>query len=174
MDPKAAIDRLERNGRIFQDLLGGHSPEQARWKPDADRWSLLEVLGHLIDIEREDFRYDLEITLFRPGEPWPSFDIEAWVTERNYNGADLADSLEKLRAERDASIAWLAGLGAIDPDAVHSGNGFRREPMRAGDILASWLAHDLFHIRQIARLGWDLLNRDGAAYSPAYSGYEDA
>ena len=39
-------------GRI-RALAEGVSDEQARWKPDAESWSILEVVNHLYDEERE-------------------------------------------------------------------------------------------------------------------------
>ena len=174
MNQNDLINQLDRNCRVYQDLLAGFSQQQAIWKPAPDRWSILEVVCHLIDIEVEDFRFDLEITLFHPEKAWPSFDIENWVTERRYNKRNLKSSLETLQGERHKSIEWLSELGEIDLDATHSGNGFRKEPLRAGDILASWLAHDQFHIRQIAQLSWDILNKFILPYSPEYSGFDYA
>ena len=44
--------------------------------------------------------------------------------------------------------------------------------MKLGDVLASWVAHDLFHLRQLALLQWDILQKRSEPYSPAYSGFE--
>ena len=62
------IARLAANVRVFEGLAGGVGAEQARWKPAPERWSILEVLNHLYDEEREDFRQRLDFTLHRPGE----------------------------------------------------------------------------------------------------------
>ena len=45
---------------MIQAVLAGVDAEQARWKPDADSWSILEVVCHLVDEEREDFRTRLD------------------------------------------------------------------------------------------------------------------
>ncbi|ADK81308.1 DinB family protein [Sediminispirochaeta smaragdinae] len=172
MDQNSIIKQLERNGRVYQELLVGFTQQQAIWKPSPERWSILETVCHLIDIEIEDFRYDLEITLFHPEQSWPSFSIEDWVVDRKYNERNLRISVEKLHEERNKSVDWLSGLGGFDLRATHSGKGFRREPMRAGDILVSWLAHDHSHIRQIARLSWELLKKEAVPYSSEYSGYD--
>ena len=44
------------------------------------------------------------------------------------------------------------------------------EILRAGDLLASWLAHDLIHIRQITRLHYRWLERLAAPYQLGYAG----
>lgn len=40
--------------------------EQSRWKPVEDRWSILEILNHIIYIEIEDFRYNFDLILHNP------------------------------------------------------------------------------------------------------------
>jgi hypothetical protein len=42
--------------------------------------------------------------------------------------------------------------------------------MRAGDLLASWAAHDARHLEQIAKRLHGLAARDGTPYSVAYAG----
>lgn len=172
MDFHTVVDRLEGNRLIFEQLFSGLSREDAAWKPSAERWSFLEVLCHMVDIEREDFRVDLDIILNRPQDPWPSFSIMDWVTSRHYNEQDFNQKLEELDKERRESIQWLRALGDPDLEKRHSGNGFKREPMRAGDVMASWLAHDHFHFRQISLLYYDLLERPSENYKPQYSGFE--
>lgn len=166
------IHQLSRNRDILSSLFAGIPYEDASWKPDRERWSGLEIVNHLADIEVEDFRTDLDIILHHPKAPWPSFDIHSWVLERRYNEGNFAVSVGRFLRERKASLEWLASLGEINQNARHSGNGYRGTPLRAGDILSSWIAHDLFHIRQMSLLQWDLLQRKSEPYSPDYSGFE--
>ena len=166
------LDQLNKNNRIIQDLVGNINPEQAAWRPEKTRWTVLEVVNHLLDIEIEDFRYDLKLILFHPDERWPNFNIEKWRVERKYNDRRLDESIRKFADERRKSIRWLRTLKSPDLHAVHSGNGFEGGKMRAGDVLVSWTAHDLFHIRQLSLLYWDILNRWSKPYSPKYSGFQ--
>jgi uncharacterized damage-inducible protein DinB len=61
------IEHLRVNQNVFKYLFQSVSDEQARWKPGADKWSMLEVINHLYDEEREDFRKRLELVLKNPG-----------------------------------------------------------------------------------------------------------
>jgi hypothetical protein len=167
------IEQLTRSRDVLALMLAGFRTEDAAWKPDPDRWSALEIVNHLADIENEDFQTDLYIIFYRPDDPWPSFDIIEWVTERRYNERNFPESVNRFLSERNESIKRLKSLKGLDQDAVHSGNGFRNTPLKVGDILASWIAHDLFHLRQIALLQWDLLRRRSEPYSPTYSGFEN-
>ena len=52
--------QLTSNAGRFEALVQGVSEAQARWKPDAETWSILEIVNPLYDEEREDFRARLD------------------------------------------------------------------------------------------------------------------
>lgn len=167
MDLSTHIARLEADAQAIAALVGATSDAQARWKPTPEDWSILEVVCHLADEEREDFRARMDTILHRPGESAPPIDPEGWVTERWYNQRDLAGTVADFRAERARSIAWLESLAAPDWDSSYD---TRFGPLRAGDLLASWVAHDLLHIRQLVELQWAWTVRAAAPYDVGYAG----
>ena len=57
------IGRLRANAAVFEALCRNVADEQARWRPSADKWSMLEVMSHLADEEVEDFRTRVDLTL---------------------------------------------------------------------------------------------------------------
>ena len=85
MDVEFIGNTLKRNANLIQLLLLDISKEQAQWKPDKNKWSVLEVINHLYDEERDDFRKRIDLTLHSPGEAWPAIDPESWVKQRKYN-----------------------------------------------------------------------------------------
>ncbi|MCK5620295.1 MAG: DinB family protein [Candidatus Krumholzibacteria bacterium] len=145
--------RMAVNVDAIQSLLRGVADEQARWKPAPRKWSILEVINHLYDEERLDFRPRVDSTLHNPGKAWPLFDPKELVIERNYNERDFAQSIDEFLGERQKSLDWLGGLSS--PDWSLSYEHPTIGELRAGDLLAAWLAHDLLHIRQLARLQVD-------------------
>ena len=149
MDSERLMQTMAANAERIQVMVGGVSQEQARWKPDSESWSILEVISHLYDEEKEDFRVRLDIILHHPDRPWPSIDPQGWVTARQYNENDLVQSLQNFLHEREASLSWLRGLAAPDWEAVYE---TRFGRMRAGDMFAAWVAHDLLHLRQLVEL----------------------
>ena len=46
-------DRLTANIDVIRGLLNAVSEDQARWKPQPEKWSLLEVINHLADEEAD-------------------------------------------------------------------------------------------------------------------------
>ena len=160
-------ERLASNVQVFEALLRNVDPQQAAWKPAANKWSIIEVVNHLCDEEREDFRTRLQLTLTDPEKDWPPIDPPAWVIERKYSERELGPSLDDFIAEREESLAWLRSLREPRWEASHvTTNGSRT----AGDLLASWLAHDYLHIRQLTRLSWQYASVIAAPHQTAYAG----
>ncbi|MBX7219933.1 MAG: DinB family protein [Blastocatellia bacterium] len=168
MEPAFYIQRLESNRTVVEHLLVVTEPEQAPWKPAPDKWSLLEVVNHLYDEERDDFRKRLSLLLQSPDLEWPRIDPPQWAIDRKYNERDLAESVRNFLNERDNSLVWLQTLKNPDWEATyHHPQGF---VIRAGDLLAAWVGHDLLHIRQLARLHWDYLRKSASPFTPDYAG----
>lgn len=161
-------ERLAANADVFRHLLEGIGDEQARWKPAPDRWSLLEVINHLADEERFDFRRRIDFTLHRPDQPWPPIDPPRWVVERGYNERDLDGSLQDFLEERGRSLEWLDGLVNVRYEARYDHPVLG--PITVGDLLTSWLAHDMLHVRQMARLHYLYGRRVAGGFSAEYAG----
>jgi hypothetical protein len=168
MDARRLTDALEHNLPVLLALLEGRSGADAARRPTPHDWSLLEIACHLLDEEREDFRARLRLLLEDPAQPWPPIDPEGWVTARGYAERDLATVLRELEAERRASVAWLRGLGEVDWTVAHEHPVLG--PLRAGDLLTSWAAHDALHLRQLARRLHQEVERDAGDFSPDYAG----
>jgi DinB family protein len=162
------VDRLSKNRAVFEALLKGVSHEQAKWKPLPDKWSMLEVTNHLYDEEREDFRARFESVIADPKQPWPPIDPQNWVTTRGYNQRDLETSLNNFLSERDISVSRLRQLS--QPAWENSYEHPDGRSVTAGDLLASWLAHDFLHVRQLARLHWQYVGAIADPYQTAYGG----
>lgn len=150
LDLKFAIQHLTHNGVAIEELFAGAPDVQARWKPEPVAWSMLEVINHLHDEERWDFRLRLDLTLFHPEIEWPPIDPKGWVIERRYNTRGLEESLLDFKDERAKSLEWLRDLRTPDWSSTHTFS--QVGAMSAGRILACWLAHDQLHIRQMAEL----------------------
>ena len=163
-----AVERLEAQATIILALVSGVSDEQARWKPTPDEWSMLEVINHLNDEEREDFRMRFDLTLHRPDADWPPIDPQGWVAERHYNACDVAGSVQAFLGERERSLAWLRSLGPVNLHSAHHHPHFGS--MEAGVLLASWIAHDCLHIRQLDDLHYRYLAQVAQPFSVEYAG----
>lgn len=114
MDLQWAHTQLTTNATTIPHLFETVSIEQARLKPDPQSWSMLEVINHLYDEEREDFRARLDFLLHRSGTEWTATDPAGWVTARAYEQRDLHQSIANFSAERQQTLQWLQSLQAPD------------------------------------------------------------
>ncbi len=160
--------RLSKNVETIHSLARGVADEQARWKPAPEEWSILEVINHLYDEEREDFRTRLDLLLHHPDRPWPGIDPQGWAVERRYNDRELKKSLNSFIQERQRSISWLEGLSLPDWEACYEHPTAGK--ISAGNLLACWLAHDFLHIRQLTELHWKYLSLLAKPYTLDYAG----
>jgi hypothetical protein len=161
------IKQLKAHSQAICALVSGLTVEEARWKPDPETWSILEVLNHLVDEEIYDFRAHVKHILHTPDQPWPEIDPVGWVSQRQYNQQDLLDTLARYETEREKSLTWLAELSAPNWDAAVI---LPWGTLSAGDMLASWLAHDLLHVRQLVELRYLVARKASQPYRIEYAG----
>lgn len=150
MDFSYCLNQLSANATAIQHLVAGMDAAQARWKPSAEAWSALEVIVHLADEEREDFRARIRHVLSGSDIPAPPVNPQAWVIERAYNERDLGESVADYLQERQHSMEWLRGLSGVSWDMPVRDS--PRAGFRLGDLLVSWTAHDMLHQRQLVEL----------------------
>jgi hypothetical protein len=106
-------------------LLSAVAPERETYRYAPGKWSIREVVGHIIDTERV---FALRALWFarRAEGAQPSMDQDRWAEVSNAGDRPLADLIAELRAVRDASLALFA---SFDDEiglrqGVASGNAF--------------------------------------------------
>ncbi len=157
-NPDWITGELERHSDIYRFYLGGLTPEEYHWRPAPDKWSLLEIVCHLYDEEREDFRARVRHVLETPEAQMPGIDPPGWVSERRYAEQDFDEKLEQFLTEREQSVAWLRALEDNEPAWDNEYDHPQLGILTAAQLLANWLAHDYFHFRQITRLRYQYLH----------------
>jgi len=158
---------LTQSTEMFRALLAGIGQEEAQLKPSPGKWSILEVVCHLYDEEREDFREHLDFILHRQHEEWHPISPFAWVKLRKYNQQNFKSMQRKFFNERKKSLAWLQSLKKVDWDIKYVS---KRRSMSAGEMLASWIAHDNLHVRQLVELRRLHVERITKPYKIGYAG----
>jgi len=149
------INRLEENKLVFKSIFDLKNEKIITWKPSPEKWCLLEIVCHLHDEEREDFRARVKHTLETPAEPLPPIDPAGWVTSRKYMEWNFEETAKKILEEREKSIHWLKELK--NPQWKNAYQHPKFGSMSAEMFLSNWLAHDYLHVRQITKLKFDYL-----------------
>jgi hypothetical protein len=168
MKPDNLIQSLESVGTIIPAMLASVNDEDARWKPPSQNWSILEVVCHLIDEEKDDFRYRIQSTFADPTRFWPSINPQLWAVDRNYQSRNFQQAVKEFVGERKNSVAWLKSLK--EPDWHCTYEHPHLGPIRTGDLLAAWASHDHLHLRQITKRRFEMIARDAGPFSPSYAG----
>ena len=115
-------------------LLRPLSEEKASFAYAPGKWTIKQVVGHLIDTERV-FSYRLVSFARADPSPLPSFDENAWIGPAQFNDRSLTSLVDELVAVRSASIALVAGLLGV---AAAAGVVFARiSRPRAGVVFSS-------------------------------------
>lgn len=165
------IDYLKRQLALNRDrvacLAQGVPEDQARWKPDPETWSILEVVSHLADEEEFDFPVRLKMILEKSDKSWPEIDPQGWVSEREYNQGDLFETLNRYMRLRNEALAWLDNSDLADWEMLYEAP---FGEIKAGDMFVSWVTHDLLHLRQLVELQRFFLEKQAQPYRVDYAG----
>lgn len=157
-----AVTVLEELARETHELLGGMREEQVRGVRYApDKWTLKEVMGHVVDDERI-FAYRLFCLARGETRPLPGFDEKVYAAHSNAEARRWEDLLEEYRAVRAATLALLRSLPAEAWIRAGEVNGYRATPRGLAFHIAG---HELRHLRLIRERYLPLAGRpaDGPA-----------
>lgn len=149
LDEATAI--LSRTPGILRAWLSGLPDAWTAATEGAGTWSAFDVVGHLIHGERTDWLPRAE-HLLEHGEslPFPVFDRTAML--ESSKGKSLADLLDTFDALRSANLALLRAMALTEADLDRRGRHPEFGPVTLRQHLATWVAHDLSHLAQIARV----------------------
>jgi len=146
-----AVAVLTRTPDALDALLRGLPDAWTTATEGPDTWSAYDVIGHLIHGERTDWIPRAE-HLLAHGETvvFPPFDRLAQFTASD--GKTLAELLDTFRDERATSLRRLQALALTPADLQRTGAHPEFGRVTLQQHLSTWVAHDLDHIAQIARV----------------------
>jgi uncharacterized damage-inducible protein DinB len=112
-------------------------------------WSSYQVVGHLTHVEESDWidrtRVILEHGTSRPFDP---VDREAGFARfRDWKLRDLLDRFASVRASNLATLGGLVEAEDLERRGVHPTFG----EVTLGQLLATWVVHDLNHLGQVTK-----------------------
>lgn len=117
----------------------------------AGTWSPFDIVAHLISGERTDWiprvRIILESGEQRTFEP---FDREGFARETP--GKSLGELLTEFGRVRTENLAALRALDVRPDDLAKRGRHPSLGVVTLGQLLATWVAHDLTHLHQLSRV----------------------
>ncbi len=116
-----------------------------------ETWSPFDIVGHLIHGERTDWIPRLE-HLLALGDTRPFVPFDRFAQFRDSQGKSLHELLDTFAQLRQESIRRLESLQVRSRDFGRPGRHPELGPVTLGQLLATWVVHDLNHVAQIARV----------------------
>lgn len=149
LDDAAAV--LARTPAALTALLAGLPERWVRGTEGPETFSAFDNVGHLIDGEETDWIPRARIIL--AGGPDPRFEpydrFRHKARNANRTLAALLEEFARLRAQNlEVLRGWRLGPAQLALPGIHPGLG----PVTLRQLLAAWVAHDLGHIAQTARV----------------------
>lgn len=139
---------LARTPRVLDTLLAGLPPEWLHRDDGPGTWSAYAIVGHLVLADTTNWLPRTRTILSHGTEqPFGAFDREAML---GWDREPVEELLARLRDTRAASLAELSDLGADDLD--RRGRHPEVGEITLGQLLATWVAHDLTHLGQVGEV----------------------
>lgn len=144
-----AVAILERTPAGLGALLAGLPETWVRAREGEGTWSPYDVIGHLIQGERTDWIPRARHILAGETRPFEPFDRAAQFEESE--GKSLGELLATFAELRRENLAALGGMKLTETDLGRRGLHPALGEVTLGQLLATWVVHDLDHLGQIAR-----------------------
>ena len=145
-----ALEVLQRTPATLNTLLRGLSEQWTHSNEGGDTWSPYDVIGHLIHGEETDWIPRLRIILAH-GESRAFDPFERSAFYEKSKGKSLEELLDTFAVLRAKNIETLRELHLQPKDFSLKGTHPAFGQVTLKQLLATWVVHDLGHVRQIVR-----------------------
>ena len=98
------ITVLENQKKVMGNLLNNFGEEAAAFRYERDKWSVKEVIGHVIDVERI-FAYRALRIARNDKTPLPEFDQDDYIKYANFDERTLIDIADEYQLTRESTIS---------------------------------------------------------------------
>ena len=150
-DLPETLDILGRTPSVLNALLRGTSRSWHAIDEGAETWSAFDVVGHLVHADETDWipraRIILEHGDSRAFEPFDRF-----AQFERYGDWSLDALLDRFAELREANLELVRSWQLTEADLARPGRHPELGSVDLGQLLATWVVHDLNHIGQVTRV----------------------
>jgi hypothetical protein len=116
-----------------------------------DTWSAFDIVGHLIVGDRTDWMPRVHVIL-DSGEARPFDPFDRFAQMKVSQNKSLEQLLDDFARQREESLAALQALNLQPEDLKRRGKHPALGTVTLGELLATWVVHDLTHMHQLSRV----------------------
>lgn len=141
------IDRLGSQPTRLQDLLTGVPEERGTYAYADRKWSIKQLLGHLIDGERM-FAYRLLRVSRDDQTPIEGFEQDGYIENANSNERSFAELFEEFSLLRRANMMLFSNMTPEAWDRVGTANNAKISARALVYIMAGHIEHHLAILKE--------------------------
>lgn len=147
---KKHIETAEKSPKEIATAVSGLTPAVLRYKPAPDKWSILEILGHLADIEIV-YAYRLRQMLADEKPVIAPMDQDAWAKHLGYLDTPAPELVASYGLNRHHNLRLLRRLKVTDlgKSAFHPES---KKDVTVAELVEMMAGHGTNHLEQIERL----------------------
>ncbi len=147
---KKHLEAAEKSPKEIAAAVSGLSPQVLRYKPAPEKWSILEILGHLADIEIV-YAYRLRQMLADQKPVIAPMDQDEWAKKLGYMDTPAPELVALYGLNRHHNLRLLRRLKPADLErsAFHPED---QQDMTVAALVEKMAGHGTNHLQQIERL----------------------
>jgi len=147
---KKQLEAAEKSPREIAAAVSGLSEKVLRFKPAPDKWSILEILAHLVDIETL-YAYRMRQILADRDPVIAPIDQDDWARNLGYMEESPAEliALYGLNRHHNASLLRRLKPSDLDKTAFHPES---KEKVTLASYVEKMGRHGANHLQQIEQL----------------------
>ena len=147
---KNHLEAAEKSPKQVAAAVSGLPEKVLRYKPAPDKWCILEILGHLADIEIV-YAYRLRQMLADKEPVIAPMDQDEWARNLGYIETPPAELIALYGLNRHANLRLLQRLkpGDLEKSAFHPES---KNDITVAELVERMGAHGASHLAQIEKL----------------------
>ena len=144
---QSTIEHLRKIIRIYVRRLEALPEEAFEWRPQSDKWSKKEILGHLVDSAQNNIRRF--IVAQYEDTPNIPYRQDEWVSHTGYHDYPMK---ELILLWQLLNLHVVIVLGHMSPEAAQRTCSMGGQPQTLKWVAADYCNHLLHHLHQILDL----------------------
>jgi uncharacterized damage-inducible protein DinB len=149
-DLKKHLDAAEKSPKQVAAAVSGLPEKTLRYKPAPDKWCILEILGHLADVEIV-YAHRLRQMLADKKPVIAPMDQDDWARSLGYMETPAPELIALYGLNRHANLRLLQRLkpGDLEKSAFHPES---KKNFTVAELVERMATHGANHLAQIERL----------------------
>ena len=143
VDEDDILTAMQEQSSATQKLFASLDEQRAAYRYGTDKWSVKEVIGHMVDAERI-LSYRALAVARGDTQPLPGFDEDAYVQHASFDSWKLGDLAEEYAMVRRANIVFFQNL---PPEAWDRRGTANQHPVSVRGLAYVIVGHERHHLK---------------------------